>query len=1085
MKKYLLIMVLLCCIPGFSFGVLDMSSEYDISFSEIQPYNEHRKYIEVTIIKADKSGYNGPVKVELTGYGEFGQKIFSKYFYAVEGRARIDLQPRIEHRFVKIHLDLRVEDEMFSKEYELTAPLESSVSAVRIADRAGEYVPVREIHNRYAYYGFGMNTYGDTVVYSMAEWDSTDREYILKRGELKVEDGQVSFTEDNLCTYSPSDFYLLGNILIDGNGSIYNYISVASYSYKYTEENSDWQTYMRKWERSGYTTEIRMNTNPYIQRENGANVTINRLDKEPGCKKGVHRWSLNYDWFHYQGCEEYDPPVISNLTLRDYIGDSGWFGSEYIFHDNLSMSDDVDVFYYATYSHGGSGDFSKWYGSKFAGHFKESLERDQLEDEIPYWYGALCEWDIDDYGNAYFPVIHFQRKQKATRYCSYDDWSDDPEVSEVYMSAVKKIGYELEYSHGEVWGIDFPRGIMGNMFYFAYDRYSGNNRIVGVLSNGTELIIPNDVFPVWYYDIVLKSNGNIVLYGTNWGDLLYLAEISPTGAYSINTIGLGSRGYIVTGVMDRSDIFHMFLGSYDGSIIEHSIDLNSYTLNKTQTISTGFNYLMGFSSSVSASGDIYLGYLDNYSDIYIYRIPAAEEKELIGKLEFYTLDDILVDPTEYLPQKGDTFKVKYILEYDDGSGFTGYNENKTVKFSLRGTKEGDAPFEFIWSDDTTEEKSVILEAGENSVDCSVNLKSTSYFGVVGVTAGIYDGQDDIESDYEAENEMPEDTDNDLMADRWERDSLEYYSYMTINEFQPNDDLEKEVAINQIGDGITTSNEYKGFVYKEAESGRIHTRLNPRKKDVLIDINNLDEPWLEYLINEVKVNMIKAPGKNFKMIGDKEEDRIVIDTSFGHCPLIWSDIGDRNLDNGDLFDNIELSANGKYYIAYDNGIFGRVLNKYIGKGQGEFNVFLSTINNIFEKNKLEDLLYKGVDGEYENLYSKDIYIYYYTHDTIKKNRVTTDYERFIIKDACELFDAGYSLDTNVLTLGDSDQSDNLIWGLNENDLINQVKLHETGHIFGLEDQNPAESTSLVMGQGLSENLKLKFNTNDIYKIDVIK
>ena len=71
MKKYLLVMALLCCIRGFSFGVLDMSSEYDISFSEIQPYNEHRKYIEVTIMEADESGYNGPVKVELTGYGEF------------------------------------------------------------------------------------------------------------------------------------------------------------------------------------------------------------------------------------------------------------------------------------------------------------------------------------------------------------------------------------------------------------------------------------------------------------------------------------------------------------------------------------------------------------------------------------------------------------------------------------------------------------------------------------------------------------------------------------------------------------------------------------------------------------------------------------------------------------------------------------------------------------------------------------------------------------------------------------------------------------------------------------------------------
>ncbi|MCK4644235.1 hypothetical protein KAU32_11450 [bacterium] len=548
-------------------------------------------------------------------------------------------------------------------------------------------------------------------------------------------------------------------------------------------------------------------------------------------------------------------------------------------------------------------------------------------------------------------------------------------------------------SYGEYDNVNFARGVSGELFLSVYD-----NRILKIVcANGPEPVeLSRSEFPVYNK---------------------------------------------VTGVMDRSDIFHMFLGSYDGSIIEHSIDLNSYTLNKTQTISTGFNTLMGFCSSVSASGDIYLGYLDNYSDIYIYRIPA-EEKELIGKLEFYTLDDILVDPTEYLPEKGDTFKVKYILEYDDGSEFTGYNEKKTVKFSLEGTKSGEMPLEFVWYDDSTEMKSVPLEAGSNEIECPFHLNSTSYFGVAGVSAAVYPNETDPEKSSEAtaetRKELPEDIDNDNMADRWEREYLEFYDYTDIEQFKPEDDIEKNDKIGAIGDGLTNLSEYMGYWLDGTDY-----RLEPDELEILYK-ETMPFPLTSknYCEEELSLKVIEIPGSSLFKLNDRISAK----------KTIWpqrEDVRTVINDDGILTDS---------YGDQDGTTKGYMYPSNVGTGGGKFIIYLGTLNNFLGgKEELENqfqqknLVYKNwVHESFGSKQIKTFRVTYYCY--IKDSTVNKLLEYWANVDF-----SGKDIDgdgklgwVNIMDILDNSnrQSDDLIFGHDTNWFINRTFLHELGHLFGL-------------------------------------
>ena len=402
-----------------------------------------------------------------------------------------------------------------------------------------------------------------------------------------------------------------------------------------------------------------------------------------------------------------------------------------------------------------------------------------------------------------------------------------------------------------------------------------------------------------------------------------------------------------------------------------------------------------------------------------------------------------------------------------GSEFTGYDKNKTVKFSLRGTKEGDAPFEFIWSDDTTEEKSVILEAGENSVDCSVNLKSTSYFGVVGVTAGIYDGQDDIESDYEAENEMPEDTDNDLMADCWEREYLEFYDYTDIKQFKPEDDIENVNGILQLGDDATNLDEYRGYL---DEYG--FRRFGPDEKDVLIEIVELAKPWLQYLSEDVGLNIIRSKVEGFDTYGNPNKCMITIDDSYDHKPQNWYNSNITEVQNDGNFLN-DLEITGDSYYSTEQGSFGTTFNRDFGKGWGMIYIFKETLLNLYEKNRLEDLLVI-LNGEViGNKFDKDIIIRYKTESGVWRFKPLNPYL---------LYKNGIAISTNLKLKYDGDEDDTTYYGRSYDEYLNVIFLHEAGHIFGLEHCGLKENS--VMGSTLLRPAyDLNYLESEIRKIDL--
>ncbi len=418
--------------------------------------------------------------------------------------------------------------------------------------------------------------------------------------------------------------------------------------------------------------------------------------------------------------------------------------------------------------------------------------------------------------------------------------------------------------------------------------------------------------------------------------------------------------------------------------------------------------------------------------------------------------------------KDDTFKVKYILEYDDGSEFTGYDEKKTVKFSLRGTKEGDAPFEFIWSDDNTEEKSVTLYEGQTDVDCPVNLKSTSYFGVVGVTAGIYDGQDDIESDYEAENEMPEDTDNDLMADCWEREYLEFYDYTDIKQFKPEDDIENVNGILQLGDDSTNIQEYKGYI---DEYG--YHRLFPDKKDVLVEVEDLGVPWLEYLSEDVRLNIIRSTVEEFDTYGNPNKCMITIDDTYAHKPIEWYGYKITETQNdGDYFNDMELT--GEYYYSTEHGSFGSTFDRDFGNGWGMIYIFKQTLENLFEKNKLEDLLVIENGVVVGNKYDKDVLIKYQQGSGVWVTKRVNP-ENLLLQE-------GISTYTNIKLKYDGDDDDTSYYGRSYDDYLNIIFLHETGHLFGFDHCSLRENS--VMGSSLLRpSYDLKYLEEEIMMIDL--
>ncbi|MCK5346122.1 MAG: hypothetical protein KAR20_22080, partial [Candidatus Heimdallarchaeota archaeon] len=381
----------------------------------------------------------------------------------------------------------------------------------------------------------------------------------------------------------------------------------------------------------------------------------------------------------------------------------------------------------------------------------------------------------------------------------------------------------------------------------------------------------------------------------------------------------------------------------------------------------------------------------------------------------------------------------------------GYNENKTVKFSLRGTKEGDAPFEFIWSDDTTEEKSVILKAGENSVDCPVNLKSTSYFGVVGVTAGIYDGQDDIESDYEAENEMPEDTDNDLMADSWEKQYLDCYNYTDIEEFKPRDDLENEPEFKKTGDYITNLEEYRGYSIYSRNKVFIRNgfRFDPTKREVFIR-NALTESYdwvFNYLTNNLDLKTIAVDENEYPSKADKYDYYCGISTVWELNDALYTKAngyGNEDFESGKFFvdevdaSNIarnnfgELRLEGTFTLGhnYPKGIDPNMTQQMADASWEVSNVYTKTIDNLF------------VD---ENRLPMD----YSKHSFVKKVTIENDLTGKVKTIALTYSSSDYA---NVVDLMDY-KNDGKFFALPIEEIKRFVLLHEIGHSLRLDHKAP--------------------------------
>ncbi|MCK4643325.1 hypothetical protein KAU32_06785 [bacterium] len=699
---------------------------------------------------------------------------------------------------------------------------------------------------------------------------------------------------------------------------------------------------------------------------------------------------------------------------------------------------------------------------------------------------------MDKDGNLYYCSYYYDYRTEQERYSEDESWTGPTHNISHLRGNMDGDPY------GEYDNVNFARGVSGELYMSVYD-----DRIAKIVRADSEgFSLDRTDFPVYNFDVAKCPDGRTILFGKGYSGesigTLYYSIIGekklPLKAKLLVYNNAGELHESEDYVPEEGDLFTVKLKLYrddNGELIETSrgydedrmVGFNLFGASASEEgrgfaftdtlggVHSGYNYSLlekgenmveseyqvVCTNPENALATVYAGVYEEYEPLLMSRTlnrttapvsdpidedtyEIARNRNLVGKIVFCKSDDTEVDPTEYLPANGDTFKVKYILEYDDGSEFTGYDEDKTVKFSLEGTKSGEMPLEFVWYDDSTEMKSVTLYGGQTEVDCPLNLKSTSYFGVAGVSAAVYpyetDPENSSEPTAETRKELPEDIDNDNMADSWEREYLEFYNYTDIEQFKPEDDIEKNDKIGAIGDGLTNLSEYMGYWLDGTDY-----RLEPNELEILYK-ETMPFPLTSknYCEKELSLKVIEIPGSLLFKLNDRISAK----------KTIWPEREDVRTvinDDGILTDS---------YGDQDGTTKGYMYPYNVGTGGGEFIIYLGTLNNFLGgKEELENqfqqknLVYKNWVHESFGSNNKKYYsVTFYSF--LNKNDQIVSKTKKIEFDGTDINGDGEIGWVNIMDILDNSehQSDDLIFEHGTEWFINKTFLHELGHLFGL-------------------------------------
>ncbi|MCK4644232.1 hypothetical protein KAU32_11435 [bacterium] len=969
---------------------------------------------------------------------------------------------------------------------------------------------------------FDMKAFNDGCVYAYLRYSSSAPYYAAYKGVILFNAAGDYYLQESLLPINIGSNEYLGEIHIDDSGNV-RYFTEEYEPGDISEEKSvPWKLYRYISGDRDCNSGIKDGSGTYRFESNyGEREEYGiEYDDSHGC--GTHGSHYGNRYFDREWCHFFD---TSDISLEVHLGgDEGWYSAEKEHNSSLNDYLCAGSYYRKQYLEGGG---FRWAVDRIAGPFRQFKSKGIEGAEIPGYFGGFTvqDADMDADGHLYYYSYYYDYRTEQERYSEDESWTGPTHNISHLRGNMDGDPY------GEYDNVNFARGVSGELYMSVYD-----DRIAKIVRADMEgFVVERADFPVYNFDVAKCPDGRTILFGKGYfgesiGTLYYSIIGEKKLPLKAKLLVYNSAGELHESedyVPEEGDLFTVKLKLYgddNGELIETSrgydedrmVGFNLFGASASEVgrgfaftdtlggLHSGFNYRLlekgenmveseyqvVCTNPENALATVYAGVYEEYEPLLMSRTlnrttapvsdpidedtyEIARNRNLVGKIVFCKSDDTEVDPTEYLPEKGDTFKVKYILEYDDGSEFTGYDKDKTVKFSLEGTKSGEMPLEFVWYDDSTEMKSVTLYGGQTEVECPFLLNSTSYFGVAGVSAAVYPNETDPEKSSEAtaetRKELPEDIDNDNMADSWEREYLEFYDYTDIKQFKPEDDIENVNGILQLGDDSTNIQEYKGYI---DEYG--YHRLNPDEKDVLVEIEDLNRPWLTYLSNNVKLNMIKSASEHYDTFGNSNKCMITIDDSQLHKPLKVngesSDIIDIH-DDGDFFNDI--AEFGVHYYSTERSTYGCVFTFQMGNGWGNIWIFLGTIRNLFEKNKLEDLLVIENGEVIGNKYPANISLGYWDENLVY---------HFNFKNPMELYQNGVHISENLIMKYDGDGDDGLLYGRTEADYINVVLLHETGHLFGLD--HPVEITDSVMGGSMLRlAYQLKYTDEEKGMIDI--
>ena len=427
------------------------------------------------------------------------------------------------------------------------------------------------------------------------------------------------------------------------------------------------------------------------------------------------------------------------------------------------------------------------------------------------------------------------------------------------------------------------------------------------------------------------------------------------------------------------------------------------------------------------------------------------------------------DPKTYLPLKDDMIEATATITPTPPPGSMVRFE--LTNFTYPPNSETD---QLQFADGTVAPKDVAVNGNE----AKVNLKSTTYWGVVDVKATFTPLAGIIIDD---EEQLPVDSDTDGIADSWELDAANGGTLALGGNDQDQNWDDESTRVNtgnrNDGDGFTKLGEYQGVTI-----GPMHLRMKPPRKEVFMDIFGAAEgafaiaevrQQLDLDVYQFKGTGIGTPGAmvlNYQGVNTQRSNGgkiIVVDDG---VPAPSPTSGVQRTLNGIVIQNGVYTANSSRRAPPGRRIrLGRTTGTSSVTGGARARVYDGTIDNIFalSSNNILESARTTFEQTIAEVNADALWTARYRNRDFNNNGSRMDpFNPF------DLLSQG----------GANDAADNISAGFTVGQLLQATTLHEVGHALGMGPNNthPTRGNS-PMRSGWGSGRVFMFSTTDIRQV----